>query len=254
MGKIKKDIHTHTIYSRGFGKYGHHAQSTMQENCEKALEKGLRVLGISDHGPGHKFYGINKKDRERILDDRKRLKEYYAPKGLDLLLGMETNLTGWNGETDLTEAWEKELDYVLMGYHYAAAPSNFKSGVDMFIMNPSAKFFKLGKVRTKEKNTEAYIKAIERYPIWGITHPGDKIDVDILELARACKKHGVKLEINSYHQRLNIEDIILIKDFFKDFFVGSDAHNCNRIGDVAGAENICSEAELELENIWNYKE
>ena len=46
------DIHTHTTYSHGKG--------TIEENVNAALALGLEEIAITDHGPGHLTYGIDK--------------------------------------------------------------------------------------------------------------------------------------------------------------------------------------------------
>lgn len=51
--RILSDYHTHTIYSHGKG--------TIEENVEAARKIGLKILAISDHGPGHMGFGIKKK-------------------------------------------------------------------------------------------------------------------------------------------------------------------------------------------------
>lgn len=250
--KLKKDLHTHTIYSRGNGRYGHHASGTMAENVESAFQKGLKTIGISDHGPSHKIFGINPDDWNDILREKNRLNEEYSPKGLKVLLGMESNLVGWNGEIDVPSQWEKSLDYILMGYHYGVMPFDKSTGVEMFIMNPLAKFFKVGSLRTIERNTLAYIRAVEKNNIWGITHPGDKIEIDVFELAKVCKKHGTKLEINSCHKKLTTDDLLSLKANFNDYFIGSDAHHPMRVGMVDNAIDICNEAGIDIDKLWNF--
>ena len=51
--KLYGDYHTHTIYSHGSG--------TIRDNVEEALRKGLKEIGICDHGPGHYLYGVKRK-------------------------------------------------------------------------------------------------------------------------------------------------------------------------------------------------
>lgn len=43
--KIELDVHTHTLASG-------HAFSTLQEMVQAAAEKGLKLLGITEHSPG----------------------------------------------------------------------------------------------------------------------------------------------------------------------------------------------------------
>ena len=51
------DLHTHTRLMRGERTITH-AVSTMEEVVAAAREKGLRAVGISNHGPGHVTYGL----------------------------------------------------------------------------------------------------------------------------------------------------------------------------------------------------
>ena len=46
------DHHTHTIYSHGKG--------TIEDNVKAAIAKGLESVAITDHGPGHLTYGIDR--------------------------------------------------------------------------------------------------------------------------------------------------------------------------------------------------
>lgn len=43
------DLHTHTTYSHGKG--------SIEDNVREAFNQGLEFVAISDHGPGHLFYG-----------------------------------------------------------------------------------------------------------------------------------------------------------------------------------------------------
>ena len=45
------DYHTHTTFSHGKG--------SIEDNVKVAAEKGLKAVSISDHGPGHIFYGLS---------------------------------------------------------------------------------------------------------------------------------------------------------------------------------------------------
>ena len=50
--ELMYDLHTHTTYSHGKG--------SVEDNVRAAMNKGLGYIAISDHGPGHIFYGINR--------------------------------------------------------------------------------------------------------------------------------------------------------------------------------------------------
>ena len=72
------DMHTHTMASG-------HGYSTLKENIEAAKERGLRALGLSEHGPAmpggpHVFFFSNYRCIPR---------EY---NGLRLFCGVEANI------------------------------------------------------------------------------------------------------------------------------------------------------------------
>ncbi|MGI6120647.1 MAG: PHP domain-containing protein, partial [Desulfosporosinus sp.] len=83
---IKVDLHTHTVASG-------HAYSTISENAQAALRKGIKLLGMTDHGPSmpgtpHLYHFGNLS----ILPE-----ELY---GVRILPGVEANITNHEGELD----------------------------------------------------------------------------------------------------------------------------------------------------------
>lgn len=252
--KLIRDFHTHTIYSRGFQDYGKHAKGTVRENVEVAYKKGLKEMAISEHGMGHKLYGLNRSDFKALIDDVKSANDEFEPKGLKVFLSMEANLMNFNGDVDVDDEILKELDFLMMGYHYGANQGGLGGKVEMFIMNPLSKFFKLGEAKMREKNTQAFIKAINKYPIKVITHPSAKLEVDVYEIAKAAKEKGVFMEINNKHGKLSVDEILSIKGFFSNFILGSDAHRPEDVGNMERAKERAIEAGLELANIYNFKE
>ena len=60
--KLLYDLHTHTTFSHGKG--------SIEDNVKVAIEKGLKAIAITDHGPGHLTYGIK---REAIPIMRKQI-------------------------------------------------------------------------------------------------------------------------------------------------------------------------------------
>jgi putative hydrolase len=199
MIKLIGDYHTHTVYSSGFREQGKHAIGTIRSNAEAALAKGLREIAITEHGPGHYLYGVRKKRIPIIRDEINRLNEEFVPKGLKILLGVESNLVGIDGTLDIDEEFLKYTDILLMGYHYGATPRRIVDGLGLYVLNPISKIVNLGREKAKEINTKAYIKALNKYPITMISHPGSKAVVDIVEVAKEAYKHGTALEsIASY--------------------------------------------------------
>lgn len=239
--RIIADYHTHTRYSHGKG--------TIRENVEAAIEKGLKAIGICDHGPGHYLYGVK---REKIYQMRREVdklnREY---KEIEILLGVEANIIGFDGTIDVDEEIIDMLDILLLGFHYGVLFKSIGDYLFMNVANPVSKLLPIGRDRIIERNTEAIIKAIERYPIDIITHPGDKVKLNTKKVAEAAYAKGVALEINEKHNELSVENLKIALDTKVDFYINSDAHRPEEVGMVDEAIKRIVEANIPLSRIKN---
>lgn len=245
------DYHTHTIYSSSPSPSARHAKGTIRENAEAALAKGLEEVAITEHGPSHYLYGVRKRKISIMREEIDRLNEEFQPKGLTILLGLESNIIGIDGTLDVDEDMLKYMDILLMGYHYGAMPKGIRDGLGLYILNPISKYLSIGKEKAKELNTQAYIKAINKYPIDLITHPGSKAGVDIVEVAKEAYKFGTALEISSKHSELSVESMKKLLDIDVTYMVNSDAHRPEDVGNVENALKKAKEAGLPLNRIKN---
>lgn len=239
------DYHTHTVYSHGSG--------SIRDNVEAALSKGLKEIAICDHGPGHYLYGVKKKNLPLMREEIDRLNEEFIPKGIKVLLGVESNLTGYDGSIDMDEKLIKLTDILLLGYHYGTYPKGLYDFFGMYIRNPLSKLGSIGEEKIIELNTQAFIRAINNYKIDFITHPGSKAKVDIKTLAREAKKVGTALEINSKHSQLSVESIKLANEEDVDFIINSDAHRPEDVGNIQAALKRAELANLPLSRIKNIR-
>ena len=89
------DYHTHTIYSRN-----NHGKGTVLENASVAADKGLKQIAVTDHGFNHQLFGIKRKNLPQLQEDILNAKEIT---GVDILLGVESNLISLDGEVDIKE-------------------------------------------------------------------------------------------------------------------------------------------------------
>lgn len=80
--RLNFDYHTHTIFSHGKG--------NIEDNVVSAIEKGLRGIAITDHGPGHLTYGMRKEDVPVMREIVNIMKEKY--KEIEIYLGVEANV------------------------------------------------------------------------------------------------------------------------------------------------------------------
>ncbi|MGL5328893.1 MAG: PHP domain-containing protein [Peptostreptococcaceae bacterium] len=235
--QILADYHTHTIYS--------HGQGTIEESVNVAISKGIKTLGISDHGYKHLAYGVKLSNIAKMRDEIDKLNEKYDE--IDILLGMECNILDQYGNIDLNDKFRHSLDYVMAGYHFGSTPKNIKA-----MLNHCDNYiFKSNKA--KEFNTKAIINAMKNNDIFIITHPGDKGDVYIEEVAKIAKETDTRLEINSSHGFLNVGQLKSIKHIGNKFIIGSDAHKPENVGDFKLAMEIIEEAKINTLLVENIK-
>ena len=235
--QILADYHTHTKYSHGKG--------TIEENVLEAISKGIKTIGISDHGYKHLAYGIKLNDIYKMREEIDKLNEKYS--NIEILLGMECNILDSYGNIDINDKIIENCDYIMAGYHFASTPTSLKS-----MFNHCNKYM-IKNEKSKDYNTKAIINAMKNNDIFIITHPGDKGDVYIEEIAKVAKITDTRLEINSSHGFLNSSQLVKIKGIGNKFIIGSDAHIPQNVGNFDLAMKIVKEASVDLSLIENIK-
>ena len=235
--QILADYHTHTIYSHGKG--------TIEENVVEAISKGIKTVGISDHGYKHLAYGIKLNDIYKMREEIDKLNDKYSD--INILLGMECNILDSYGNIDINDKIMENCDYIMAGYHFASTPTSFKS-----ILNHYNNYM-IKNEKAKDYNTNAIINAMKNNNIFIITHPGDKGDVYIEEIAKIARDTDTRLEINSSHGFLNTNQLVKIKNIGNKFIIGSDAHIPQNVGNFDLAMKIIKESNLDLSLVENIK-
>ena len=235
--QILADYHTHTIYS--------HGKDSIEDNVKVAISKGIKTIGISDHGYKHVSYGVKVKDIEKMRNEVDRLNEKYNE--INVLLGMECNILDDKGNIDINDKFVEKLDYIMAGYHFGSTPISLKSAINHF------ENYVIKSEKAKEYNTKAIINAMKNNDIFIITHPGDKGDVYIEEIAKIAKETNTRLEVNSSHGYLNVEQLKLIKYLRNKLIIGSDAHISQNVGNFKLAIDILKEAEIDMSLVENIK-
>jgi len=235
------DLHTHTTFSHGKG--------SIEDNVMAAREKGLKMIGISDHGPGHVTYGVKRRNIAVMKKEIKRLTLLYPD--IEILLGVEANIINPSGTLDVTEDEAKEFDYIIAGYHYGVFGEKPIHAVKVHAGNYI--LTKIGRSAGGMKllNTELTVRAIYENNIKVLTHPGDKGSFDIAEIAKACADRGTWMEISTWHDYLSVDGIKLAAKSDVRFIISSDAHRPERIGDCEGAVKRIMEAGLDFERVVN---
>jgi putative hydrolase len=241
---VVSDLHTHTTYSHGTG--------SIEDNVIAARARGLSKIGIADHGPGHIAFGIKRRDIAKMRAEVDTLNEKYDD--IDVLLGVEANITDASGRIDVTRADFNTYDFVAAGIHYLAFGRNpVKSGMRTLSNFIDHRSRKDDNIKLMRKNTAYVVKALEENPITFLTHPGHNAPVDFLEVAVACAKTGTLVELNTSHQSLTADDIRTMALADVNFIISSDAHSPEHVGDFVASVRTALDAGIDPARIVNLK-
>lgn len=173
---------------------------------------------------------------------------------IEVLLGIEANLIGMDGEVDISEKYMDFFDIVLMGFHHGVCPRSLDQIWKLFGRNMALKVIPIGRESMRHSNTKAMVRAMDRYPIDIITHPGAKVDIDSRLLAKGAVEHDIALEINAGHGYMTVDYIKIAMEEGVSFAINSDAHTPERVGDFKRAIDIAAEAGLDPAYIINAEE
>ena len=235
------DYHTHTKYSRK-----NHGKGTVLENACVARDKGLKQIAITDHGFNHWMFGIKRKNIAELKEEVLNAREIT---GVDILLGVESNLISADGSIDVVEGDYDNLDILLMGFHRLVKMETIK---DLFYINYAngLSIFSPSKERVS-RNTTAFLKALDKYPIDVITHLNFGFPTDTLAVARMAKEKGTLIELNGKRINFTDKELEIMASEGVKFIVNSDAHSPDRVGEVNKALNLIFRLGLPLNQIVN---
>ena len=235
------DYHTHTIYSHGKG--------TVLENAERAKEIGLKEIAISDHGFRQMAFGLRQKRIPSLIADCRSATE---KTGVKVYVGIEANLCGESGKTDLEERDYKNFDVYLMGIHRFVKFEKFRDMNNILVKNYLYAFFKKQASKSLiDYNTRALINSIQKYPIDAITHLNYLSFCNVAEVAKAARDYGTYIELNSKKVHLSDEELALVNDTGVRFIIDSDAHSTDRIGDTKLVEEMIARVGISEDRIDN---
>lgn len=226
--QIMADVHTHTVFSHGKG--------TIEQNVIAAMEKGLKVIGIADHGPGHPAYGVRRPKVPAMRREVDRLNRLYH-REIRVILGIEANLISRSGRLDVPESILPAFDFVLCGFHRGALPYGIRDAGRLWLRNafhPDED--------TVQDNTQAYLNALEQYRIAALCHLGEYIPVDMALIAPAAQAKGTLIEINNRHAKPETAQLKEALSAGAQFILSSDAHEADAVGGFERAMALCRQA------------
>ncbi len=208
----------------------------------------LKILAISDHGPGHMGFGIKKrkyKEMRQVIDEMNAKYD-----DIEVLLGLEANVLDVDGHLDVDEEILKLNDILLAGYHFGSRPVRL---VRDMIHHANNYFSKEGVANKKlmEANTVSLINAMKRYDIDILTHPGAKGPIDVKRVAQVASETNTALEINASHGFLTLDQIKEAMAYDIKFSINSDAHHPRDIGNFKKAIDRANAAGLSYDRVIN---
>lgn len=208
-----------------------HAYGTIREMVWAAKDRGLQLIGISEHAPGipgtvNPFYYLNLEVIPRFIN------------GIEIIHGCEINVLN-GGKLSLEQKYIDRLDYAIIGIHRQCY-----------------------KDEGKEKNTKNIIECMKNEKVHFVSHPDDDhtpLDYEIL--VNAAKQYQIALELNNSslvkkEKRLNCYEnyktmLSLCEQYQVPIIISSDAHDPSWVGEFELAYKLLEELDFDQNLILN---
>lgn len=223
--KYLSDLHTHSIVSG-------HAYTTLLENINYCAEKGIKVLGTSEHAPSmpgapHYWYFGNLKVVPRVIN------------GVTILKGCEANILDIEGSLDMSDEASKNLDYMIASFHEPVF-----------------------KPRSKEENTLAILNVMDKYDkVEILGHLGNpNYQLNYETIIKKAKEKDIMIEINNSSllgssrigSDVNCKKVALLcKEIGTKVILTSDAHINTCIGVFNKGIELLNEIQMPEELVMN---
>jgi len=200
---LQGDVHMHTVETDG--------RNTIEEMAEAAKERGYRYMAITDHSKNLAF--ANGLDDQRAIGHIQKIRDANARiGGIKIFAGIEVDILA-DGDLDLSDEVLAQMDIVIASVH------------SVFNQEPA-------------KMTERLLKAIENPNTSIIGHPTGRIQLrrdayqfDMDAILVAAAKHKVAMELNSYPDRLDLNDVHLrqAKQRGVKIVINTDSHHTSHL-------------------------
>ena len=200
---IRGDVHMHTVETDG--------RNTIEEMAEAARERGYEYMAITDHSKNLAF--ANGLTDERALEHIARIRAVERKmKGIRIFAGVEVDILG-DGSLDLSDSVLEQMDIVIASVH-----SQFN--------------------QDRATMTDRLLKAIANPNTSLIGHPTgrqllrrDAYQFDFDAVLKAAAKNKVAMELNSYPERLDLNDVHLrmAKQHGVKIVINTDSHHTSHM-------------------------
>jgi len=206
LDDLQGDVHMHTVETDG--------RNTIEEMAEAALERGYQYMAITDHSKNLAF--ANGLDDPRALAHIQKIRKANQKfDGLTIFAGIEVDILA-DGSLDLSDDVLAQMDVVIASVHSA-------------FNQESAQM------------TERLLKAVGNPNTSIIGHPTgrlllrrDAYQYDLDAVLSAAAKNKVAMELNSYPDRLDLNDVHLrqAKQRGVKIVINTDSHHTSHLDKI----------------------
>jgi len=200
---LQGDVHMHTVETDG--------KNTIEEMAEAARASGYKYMAITDHSKNLAF--ANGLDDKRAVEHIARIRAADKKmEGITIFAGIEVDILA-DGDLDLSDDVLAQMDIVIASVH------------SVFNQEPA-------------RMTERLLKAIANPNTSLIGHPTGRIQLrrdsyafDMHAILTAAAKHKVAMELNSYPDRLDLNDVNLrqAKQHGVKIVINTDSHHTSHM-------------------------
>lgn len=197
---VLTELHSHSTWSDG--------KHTIREMVQAAVERGYKVLAITDHSQSLGIAGgLAPEQVRKQAQEIQQVREEYQD-SIILLHGTEMEILA-DGMLDFPDQMLKELDLVIASLHTSMR-------------------------QPREKATARILNAIQNPYVDFIAHPTNRLlgkrepaDLDMDAILEAAAAHGTALEVNANPMRLDLSDIYVRRALELDIpiTINTDAHS-----------------------------
>lgn len=235
--KVYGDYHTHTVASDG--------RCSISEHAKVAKGAGIEQIAITDHSFSSTVFHMTR----RKFDKQER--EIASIKDVKIFHGLEGNILNANGDIDVPCDIVRRSDVLHIGFHRYIG---FK-GIACKIADRKWLFqngFCSQKTREKlvEINTQAYINALNKYPVDCVAHLNHRALVDVKKVCETARDRGTYIELNEKHLDVVESFAKELRNSGVNFLAGTDAHSAKKLGKMSKIKDFVEKYDIPLERVY----
>ncbi len=225
LDDLRGDVHMHTVETDG--------RNTIEEMAEAAKARGYKYMAITDHSKNLAF--ANGLDDTRAVAHIQRIREANGKiAGITIFAGIEVDILA-HGDLDLSDDVLAQMDLVIASVHS--------------VFNQES-----------AEMTERLLKAISNPNTSIIGHPTGRLQLrrdayhfDMDAILTSAAKHEVAMELNSYPDRLDLNDIHLrqAKQRGVKIVINTDSHHTSHLDKIRYGILQARRAWLTKEDVLN---